>query len=401
MRVSELREQLNNKMIYLGMNCPKWIAKTDSSRVFTIEPTKAGLHKALEETVDFTGYLIIDSQKLDKWCEILEAEGLRYAEDYLDEFVASRLYAEASKKKLAVMYGNCQMHDYYDSVNMSEEFRMNYESVYFKYLEYPRWKENRLDILLEICDLLVLTKEGFDEKFRNVQRYVSKRNPGCRCIQIPTYSFRGYFPQTNSHIQEKGEFDVVAELFNSFHREDKLINQMIKDGKTIEEIKSQVKSGKSFSADAIVKLMNISLKQLEAMDRVSDISIYPFVKENYQKIRMFKDPVHMENVLVWYAAMQILSLLGLHHKKEVPEETIHYFTQLPIYPEVRESLHLTWEENAFHPVIRLAQGMIQVSVEEFVERYYAFAHNASAIRESLIINTGKDNVKEWFKGYGE
>lgn len=346
--------------------------------------------------------IIAENYTLEKWCGLLETNCLRYGREYLDEISARYLLAAASSnpppRRLAVFYGNCQMHDYFDVLNMSSAFSSRYEAVYFKYLEYPRWKEDRLEFLLELCDLLVYTKEGFDERFRNCKKYVQCHNPSCRTIQIPTYCFRGYFPQTNPHIQEKGEFDIVAEMFNSYHREDQFINGMIKQGLSTEDIIEKILSGSCFTVRQIQKEIAIALRLLEAMDRVSDVKIAQYVRANYQSVRLFKDPVHMENGMVWNICCQILELLGFQQTDPVPQKTIHYFTELPIYPEVAAALNLQWPNHMYMPEIRMAQGMIQVSMLEFVRRYCRFAQNAHEIKASLQIQE-EYPVKEWFPGY--
>ena len=348
-------------------------------------------------------HLNFKNQAIEKWCGLLETNCLRYGRDYLDEIAARYLLSAMSNnspsRKLAVFYGNCQMHDYFDALRMSPSFLSHYEAVYFKYLEYPRWKEDRLELLLELCDLLVYIKEGFDARFRNCKKYVAYHNPRCQTIQIPTYCFRGYFPQTNPHIQDTGEYDIVAETFNSYHREDQFINSLIKQGLTEDEIVEKVLSGNCFSTQQICKEIAIASRLLEAMDRVSDVKIADFVKANYQSVRLFKDPVHMENITVWYVCAQILEILGFQQTDPVPQKTIHYFTELPIYPEVANALNLQWPNHMYLPEIRLAQGMIQVTMLEFVRRYCRFAHNAHEIKSSLQIQADKYPVKEWFPGY--
>ena len=135
------------------------------------------------------------------------------------------------------------------------------------------------------------------------------------------------------------------------------------------------------------------------MDRNSDISIGRYIKENYRKHRLFKDPVHMENELVWYITKQLLSLLGYSQKEECPSWTIHYFTELPVYPEVKNTLCLEWPENEYSVEIRLNQGMIISDLEGYVRRYYRFASSAETIKRSLNIQKETDKVKEWFPNY--
>ena len=352
----------------------------------------------IENMGDLRPLCVVEKGKMEQWGGLFSQYGLRFGKDYVDEYTAIRRYGQPHKK-LAVFYGNCQVHDYYDCLNMSGAFNSEYDSVYFKYLEYPRWKEDFLEGLLDICDLLIMSNECFDEKFRNCDKYVRKNNAAAKVIHITTYSFRGYFPQTNPHIQAKGEFDIINEYFNTFHREDTFVNDMIKHGLSCEEIIERVTSGNSFSPESVKRSLDIALKQLEVMDRKSDITIADYVRDNYRKRRLFKDPVHMENELVWYVANRLLELLGIEVNARIPEKEIHYFTELPIYPEVKSALGLEWVDENTHYRVRMQEGMIGLDTAQFYERYYELARNAYEIKGSLEIDRNADRVEEWFPGY--
>ena len=117
---------------------------------------------------------------------------------------------------------------------------------------------------------------------------------------------------------------------------------MIDAGKSIESIIAQYQSETTFEGTAIKKLFELSLKQLAMMDRASDIKIYNYVNENVTSRRLFKDPVHMEDELVWHLTRQILNILECNAPENNLGGTIHYFSELPIYPEVASTLGLKW-----------------------------------------------------------
>lgn len=390
--MKEIKDKLHNTLIYLG----QYGSQYDELARKVIEiskPDRTRISALICDSKDI--FFVIGRGEKEDWATLLSFFGLRYGKEFIDEVLAE--YILRRDKELAVMYGNCQMHDYFDCLNMSSDFNRKYYSIYFKYQEYSRWKEDKFEIALKMCSLLICTNENFDSRYRNCREYVGKHNKGAFVISIPTYCYRGYFPQTNPFIQEKGEFDIVSEIFNSFHREDKIVNNLILNGYDIESIICQINSGRTITKEDIHRCNRISLMQIEAMDRISDVKIYDYFIENYKHLRLFKDPVHMENCLVWYVTMNILKSLGLRNDLDMPEKEIHYFTQLPIYPEVMETLGLEWSDHEMVK-IRLKEGMIKVSVEEFLIRYFRFAKNALEIKSSLTINDN-DNVAEWFPGY--
>ena len=340
--------------------------------------------------------LVLDSKTLERNAPVLEECGLRYGYHYIDDLLYAHLVGNG--RKLIVMYGNCQMHDYYDCMNRIDSFCMQYDSVYFKYLEYPRWKEDRLESFLQIADVLIYTKESFDARFRDCSGFVDMFNRDCYKIFIPTYSFRGYFPQTNPYIQQKAEFDIVSEVFNTYHREDLVLNKMIKAGYTVEDMICRVKSAECFDVFVIEDLMNTSLLQIEIMDRVSAVKIGSFIRENYSRKRLFKDPVHMEDSLIYFTTKELMELLGIEVEiEQFGTQTVHYFSELPIYPEVRAYLGEEFSKENEMTQLRLTEGMIILDLEGYIRRYCAFCVNAHEIKDSLHIDNKKDVVAEWFK----
>ena len=347
-------------------------------------------------------FVICGTKKvIAQWSNLLVSYGMNYGENFVD-FVFIKHYLKKSeaitKKKLIVAYGNCQMHDYYDCLNRCPDFVKKYDSSYFKYEKYARWEEEQVENLLCFADVFIITKESFDKKHRDLEKFVIKNNPFCRIISIPCYSFRGVFPQTNPHIQEQNKFDIVQDIFNTFHREDIYSNRMIDAGKSIESIIAQYQSETTFEGTAIKKLFELSLKQLAMMDRASDIKIYNYVNENVTSRRLFKDPVHMEDELVWHLTRQILNILECNAPENNLGGTIHYFSELPIYPEVASTLGLKWWDHNSKCELRMSEGMLLVTPKEFIERYYLFCKNVHQIKKSLHINKEDEhNVLEFFK----
>lgn len=319
--------------------------------------------------------------------------GLNYPEDWIDSF-ALQYYLKRyhrfewqDAKKLLIAYGNCHMHDYYDCLNTDTTFVAAYDSEYFKYMEYPRWKENRLEIVLSCCDCFLYIRESFDQRFRNCMEFVRRNHLPCQCIGISPYSFCGYFPQANPHIQQVSEFDIVQEVFNSFHREDIVINRLIHEQQKTDDEICALCMGEPFSDEAIRKNSMVAFAQIRMMDRVSDVKIYDYVLENYQRIRLFKDPVHLSDELILYITEQIMELLSIEKKASVPAErnTVHYFTVMPVYPQVAKVLGLSWGQKE-KTGLRLQEGMLNVTFEEYIRRYLQFGRNVKEIKDSLYLD---------------
>lgn len=343
---------------------------------------------SLKETEEY--YYILCTNNLDREADFFLRRGLTYPEDWIDSFALQYYLKRYHKfewqdeKKLLVAYGNCHIHDYYDCLNTDTTFVATYDSEYFKYMDYPRWKENRLEILLSCCDCFLYIRESFDQRFRNCMAYIRRNHLLCQCIGIPPYSFRGYFPQANPHIQQVSEFDIVQDVFNSFHREDIVINQLIHEQQKTDDEICELCMGRPFSDEAILENAMVAFAQIRMMDRVSDVKIYDYVLENYQKIRLFKDPVHLSDELILYITEQIMKLLSIQKKASAPTDrnTIHYFTVMPVYPQVAKTLKLSWGQKE-KTGLRLQEGMLNVTFEEYVRRYLQFGRNVKEIKDSL------------------
>lgn len=326
---------------------------------------------------------VVPTKDIDFYAEKFSACGMRFGYDYFDLLSFKYGVLNIRTKKLIVAYGNCQINDYYKCMRRCEDFNAKYECAYFKYLDYPRWKEDRLEYLMRICDVLLHIRDTFDKKFRDCRKFVEINNKECLCIGIPAYSFRGYFPQSNTHIQEKAKYDIIHETFNTFHREDVCLNNLIENGFTLEEIMHRIKDLTFFDESAIINNIKTSLWQLNVMDRLSDISIYDFVKDNYKKHRLFKDPVHFSDILIFYIVKQIMVKLDCIVPDDFGEGTIHKFTEMPIYPCVASCLGLEWCKEEERTALRLNKDIIYVSFDEYITRYCRFVSAAKDIIKSL------------------
>lgn len=375
---------MNNMKNTVFINCkmPESLGKQE-----TIELINVTRHQIeLEVKKNRNSLYVVPTADVELWGDVFSVLGLRFGEDYMDMLAFSYAYKieEVKNKKLLVAYGNCQINDYYKCMSRTSDFCDKYDCAYFKYMEYPRWKEDRLEFLLRNCDVLLYIKDTFDKRFRNCFEYVKKYNESCMTIGIPAYSFRGYFPQSNPHIQAKAKYDIISEAFNTFHREDTYINSLLEKGVSVETIISHLSDYNFIPENEIKKNNELSLLQIKNMDRLSDVSIYDFVVNNYKDIRLFKDPVHFSDVLVFHIVKQLLKKLKCVCPEDYGEATIHKFTEMPVYPCVAKTLHLNWFDSAGTTALRIEKEIINITFEEYIENYYEFCKAAKTIKDFLI-----------------
>lgn len=308
---------------------------------------------------------------------------LEFGRQYVDvaclEMYLNKTYAG---KRLMVAYGNCQVHDICDA--LAEIAEEDYQYEYINMTDLVSWKEKRLDILSEICDFFVYTKAPMDTRYRNGSSYIEKRNSKCIRQAIPCYEFRGYFPQTHMNVLLRSKFDILREMYSPFQREDVEVTGLL-NSKDDREIIAAIKEEGYFRESQVKKNLIISLKQLEIIDKLSDIKIYEFVRDNYQFVRLFKDPCHFSDELVYFMARQLGKQLSVKVRTATEQKEIHPFTEIPIYPSVKKILNLKFGGAESEYELRMVDGRIRVSFDEFYEKYIEYARMVEKLMNHISV----------------
>lgn len=283
-----------------------------------------------------------------------------------------------SEKKIALCYGVCYLRAIYNCLKESKTFSEKYEAFYW--LDYRQMAPEEYEFfsfLLPLCDLFIYNVFfSFEQQKRN-QAYLQRLSRKCVVVSIPLITFHGYHPRTEGFVGEENPYNIVSikSYFGTFLVPDPNINRLIEQGKTCHDIVNIIGDIGFYKKAWVEKNYICEMKRMELAERLADIKIVDFLKKNHGKERLFLNETHITNLVVIELAERILAHIGIVAslpKNELKAKRLLYTTEIPLYPSVIE--HLGLEIYMNNPQYRLFvfDNEIDISFEEYVERYYEY-----------------------------
>jgi hypothetical protein len=229
-------------------------------------------------------------------------------------------------KKIAVIYGNCHFVNIYNHLQCSKLFTDLYDIHLINLHAYLVYEyKDRTDfidehrVLFEKADVLICQFVRTDRNFithTNIIKDHVKKN--CIVIKIPHYTFSGYHPPINIS-------DVNFSLSDTKEKILKAFDQHIHKEATISHYEE-------------------SLKELERLDLTSDIKMYPYVKDNGKKYRLFNSRSYPTSLFFYQCTLKILDFLQLKESQlSFYDNQFAHNVRFPILPLIKQFLNLEFE----------------------------------------------------------
>lgn len=271
----------------------------------------------------------------------------------LYEFVGGDLirFAQAineikKEKKVMIIYGNCQTVAIRYYLEKVPEFCAKYLifSLPKFWIEEERQKYDKIFELniLGYADILITQNISAKNKFGarlatdNVCKYTSKE---CKIIRIANCFSSGYYPQYRKNEN--------CELINGINEDglkiyknqlDYNVCRLIYEGKTVNEIVSEISRDDFYSATDIYNYAFSELECTKKRELLCDIKITDYIEDNYTKKIMFESDQHPTEDAICELCRRIVSFLGI--KAEIPRDLqVHSIglpgdERTPIYPSI-------------------------------------------------------------------
>ena len=311
-------------------------------------------------------------------------------QDFVDYKVAE---AVLERKKLAFFYGTCILRDTYYLLERVPAFTEEYVGVFTQ----THAKKTILDIQRlyygkELCDAYVYARKLMDV---GEAYYMQKKDlpPDCIMIGVSNVTFHGYWPQAlqNLEYNEHWLFDVMAPFDTYFWhlmyaREDVNITRLVQEGKSPQQVYQIVSAEDFYSEKEIRKHLRVCFKTLEMAERGLEVTVGDFIKDNYQKERLYQDFTHLRKSVLWEYAKRILDHLEVKEKDlaqiiAAAPEYVHRGSDTPIYPSVARALGLEWvDENTRYEVLT-GKGVQLMTFQQYVLHYAEYMQKALEIEK--------------------
>lgn len=321
----------------------------------------------------------------------LLSRGLVFLQDYVEMYIAEFI---ASGKKLAIIAGNCQIvtvFDFLKKINRftDEYYLMRFSTHYWK----SCWSLKSLSIMKNMCDLyLCMVHEDHEKVFWRKEELPNS----CQIITLPYMMGRIYWPQQKSGWRTiKNEYFIKnADMkgHGPFETGDVNINQMIKEGKSVEEVVELLTSDSFYSKEQVSWHVESVLRLLEFEEQECDVKMTTYIRDRYTEEMLYRDMVHMQPVFVCEYTRQILRYLGMEdgevdelQKKGIEDpiykEYSEHCTEVPVYPSVARHMDLKWWNMEYKWDVKFYGGIQKMTFEEYIRAYYDVCSKMKQIME--------------------
>jgi hypothetical protein len=257
--------------------------------------------------------------------------------------------------KKYTVYGNCQARVLASVLNSSKIFKSQFEYLDVKAVHKmtPKDLECTINEVLPQLDLLIF--QPVSEKYQNNERYstnylLQKLKSDAMSISFPSCYFSGYNPELKrTKLIKEG---VNKDEFN-YHDKNLIkyfLSEKIADSEYI--IFGDDFYSKEFSCQAVEE----SIKELEkrelsifGSERQIDIKVSQFIRDNYQKERLFYTFNHPSKALFIYLGKAILRFLGIEDRIALYKDPFAH-TIYPIYKSHYQNLKLQFDNTTVYKI---------------------------------------------------
>lgn len=352
-------------------------------------------------------FVVIATACWEEVVPILESYRLRMIDDFLPSWMFDKseidfkmlltvcsdeelkkyfLYIK-TKRKIALIYGNCQTNMLRKMLLFHSRFRKEYMVIIIPMVhEFKNDNEIRLiigaDILWKEIDLFIYQKTKLDNKFSKMlatDALLLKLQDTCHKISILSVYFDGYF------VQFKPVVKKVLKEFNGnglFAFGDKYIDEFMKERRSLSEIEKfleDISMGDFLPEKEIEQKCEDSLQRLRMRENDVDIGICDYLERFYRDVQLFYSINHPICSVLYEYANRILEYLGYDRMISISEEDmILMFGSLKgidmvVYPAVIKVLGLKKYEKAYFPNKMLADDYFldfRTYQKEYIENIY-------------------------------
>lgn len=258
-------------------------------------------------------------------------------------------------KKLAVLYGNCQIDGLRKYLLHCPPFAAEYEVLYLPpVFAYTPAKIVRLyESFWPLCDLFIGQIVTKDNRFapelatENLLELLPRTG---RRLLIPNAFFRGYFPQARKNHRN---VDMNLHQSGRFPFADHYVDAFAEEHRPIDYITAEIMRSDFLKMDFIMDACETSLAELAQRETCCDIAISDYIRANYRERQLFYSENHPINALLVEMSKRILRALGLREVFVNVEDIEAEFTlkgqDSPVYPSVIETLGLKLYDTQFFP----------------------------------------------------
>lgn len=330
-------------------------------------------------------FIIVCSNDYNNIAEQLILLGYVPFVDFIDYEMASVLLEE---KKIILLYGSCHLRGIKDYLKNAENFVLQYEAIYYpNYLFQNAYQQERLCYLIDHCGAFVYGMAVTPENHRKNEAILGRFKPEVKRMCLPTVYFGAYFPQKIRMYNDMNKYAIKCENYDytPFSYGDSWLNECIDKGMSSSDILNLIEKESVYKRDFVLQYLENEFKRIAFQEKVCDFHILDYIKENFQKVRLFRNETHMENDVLYQYTVQILEWLGFSFWLPKLNEPLLKCSQHCIYPSVAQALDLKW--NVWEEKLDLYtyDGWKKLTFTEYINMYVQNCSDIRRIKERHIL----------------
>lgn len=313
--------------------------------------------------------IVICSCDYENIAEQLILLGYTPMKDFIDYELAALVLDE---RKPVLLYGMCHLRGIKEYVMLSKSFRSQYHAIYYpNYLSQNAYQQMRMNYLVDSCRVFIYGEALTSENYRKNTAILERLNSDVKILCLHTVYFGGYFPQKNRVYNAMNQYAVKAENYDytPFSYNDSWMNECIDKGMSASAIVDLMNTPSCYNRDDVLRYLDGEWRRLTFQERESDFKILDYIRDNYKKMRLFRNEAHMENNILYQYAVQVLKYLDCNDNLPMPEEPLLKCSQHCIFPGVADILQLEWDVRKEMLELYTYSGWKRVTLAEYVNTY--------------------------------
>lgn len=271
-----------------------------------------------------------------------------------DEREIAQLFSKLKEngKKIALLFGNCQIKFIEDIILNSPEFSEEYTIIRVRPVFVYNEEEKQAGLnkqLLKATDLFIHQNVYDEVKWGNLvtSNIIRNLNGSCRKVSIPNVYFKGYHPQVISNKRNV----MIGSIYNFggiAPYGDSILDKKFNESISVNELEEYLYSDICISESDINENLNNTFIELKRREEELDISISDYIEENFRTKYLFYTPSHPTNEVLHELVKRILNKIGIKSDFPIPRLEENDRFEVPIYPKVYKTLGCSFEKETYY-----------------------------------------------------
>lgn len=390
---SKYYEQLNIRCVLTNYDHEKEL-RLDNGKILKVE-------KYSKSLILSDDYIIVcrgDVQNYYKDAHVLlNTDSFAYITNFINFYMAQNLL---DNKKILTIIGYCHLIAISQIFSKTKTIPNNYGIHLYSFLtdvSSSSYKYNDVIETVKLSDILICVSHFAQINASDVCYFDLLAKDAIE-YKYPNLAFRGLHPYRDNNLRIFNKY--LEPLFKGsghaprpFQYAEQVLDNLIEEGKSTEEICQLVLADDFLSEKEILRNFKVACKSIEINEQQSDLKISDYIYENYKKKPLYKDCLHYEICMYYEIARRIANKLELCEVDEINEVEKIFdierldISQTPVLPSVAKVLGIEYATDDYQYKLRLGDDRTYINCnrEEWIKLYCDCMKAVKTLKDNKIL----------------